>query len=131
MNGTARGRKGWAILAIVALAFLSLRPACDVLLSHWGGKDGSAHAAAVLAFGGHESNGAPHDVPCCASIEGAKLVKPADSAVPKSDPKNLQPAFFTVRVLAAAATSLRSRLSISVVPPGISSFYERSARILR
>ena len=38
-----RQRRWWVALAILALAFLSLRPACDVWLSHWS-KHGGTHA---------------------------------------------------------------------------------------
>lgn len=125
-----RRRKWWAAFAIAALAFLSLRPACEVWLSHAKGH-GVVQLSAVHAAVAHEAPAhAPHDTACCASIEGATLVKPADTLVLRIAQIPAAATLSSQSVLRVAATSLRA-LSASVVPPGIASFYVRSARILR
>lgn len=125
-------RKWWAALALVALSFLLLRPACDAWLSHAGGHDGSAHTAVTALQIGDGSTHVPHDVQCCASIKGSSVVPPADSALGRTAQGKVQFVALIARTLTTpVATSLRRSLSAFVVPPGIPSFYERSARILR
>ena len=125
-------RTGWAALAIVAFGFLLLRPACEAWLSHSGGHGGSLHAAEMAVQLGDGSGHAPHDVGCCASINASTLVAPADSALGRSAQGKVQIAPLIARALTTpVATSLRRSLSAFVVPPGVPSFYERSARILR
>ena len=140
-NGTvsmsgAFGRRGvrkvWTALAVVALTFLLLRPACDAWLSHSGGHDRLADTAATAVQIGDGSAHAPHDVQCCASIKGSSLVTPADSALGRTAQWKVHFAASNARALMSpVAASLRRALSAFVVPPGIPSFYERSARILR
>jgi hypothetical protein len=125
-------RKGWAVLAVVALTFLLLRPACDAWLSHSGGHDGAGHAGLTALQIGDGSTHAPHDVQCCASIKGSSLVVPADSMLARTAQGKVQFAALNARALMSpVAASLRRSLSAFVAPPGIPSFYERSARILR
>jgi len=130
------GRRGvrskrWAALAVVALTFFLLRPACEAWLSHWG-HGGSVHAAEAAVQVGDGSGHAPHDVQCCASIKGSSLVMPADSVLGRSPQGKVQFAALNARALMnPVVASLRHSLSAFVVPPGIPSFYERSARILR
>ncbi len=125
-------RKWWAALAVVALTFLLLRPACDAWLSHSGGQGGSLHAAETALQIGDGSTRAPHDVQCCASIKGSSLVTPADSALGRTAQGKVQLAASNARALMnPVVASLRRSLSAFVVPQGIASFYERSARILR
>jgi len=75
----------------------------------------------------HES----HDVPCCARIGGAALVKPSDLTILSAE----QPKSLAFPVLIATtlrvATPLLHALAASVIPPGSPPFYVRSARILR
>jgi hypothetical protein len=131
-TGQRRSRRGWAALAVVALAFLSLRPACEVWLSHWAEHGGTGHAAAHRAVTyeaapAHE----PHDALCCTRIQGVALVKPLALAVPSAE----QPKSLAFPALAASAlrvaTPLLQALTASVIPPGSPPFYVRSARILR
>jgi len=126
MGITRRKRKWWAALAIVALAFLSVRPACEVWLSHAKWHD-VAQLSAMHAAVSHEAPA--HDATCCASIEGAKFVKPADSVLPSVA---LTPAIALLArtALRVAVASLRTPTT-SVIPPGNPPFYARSARILR
>jgi hypothetical protein len=135
MSGTfgRRGvRKWWAALAVVALTFLLLRPACDAWLSHSGGHEGSAHAAITAVQIGDVSTHAPHDVLCCASIKSSSVVQPADSALARSAQGKVQLAALVARAATTpVVASLRRSLGAFVIPPGIPSFYERSARILR
>ena len=130
MSVTVRQRKWWATLAIVALAFLSLRPACEVWLSH-----AKEHAiglrAAVHAARAHEAPvHEPHDTACCASIEGAALVKPADMLLPRIA-QNPPAAPLSVQSALWIAVPLLHALTASVIPPGNPPFHVRSARILR
>lgn len=135
MNGvTSRRstRKWWAALAIVALAFLALRPACEVWLSHWDGHGGSAHAAVTAVSAANVSPHGSHDVPCCSSITSSSLVAPADSVLARFGQDKVPPAMlFAWTVTVPVATYVRRSLSAFVAPPGVPSFYERSARILR
>lgn len=125
-----RRRKWWVAFAIVALAFLSLRPACEVWLSHAKGHD-VVQLSALHAAVGHEAPAhAPHDTACCASIEGATLVKPGDTLVLRIAQIPDAAALNAQAVLRVAVPPLHA-LSASVIPPGIASFYVRSARILR
>jgi len=75
----------------------------------------------------HES----HDVPCCARIEGAALVKPSDLTILSAE----QPKWPAFPVLIATtlrvAPPLLHALTASVIPLGSPPFYVRSARILR
>lgn len=125
-----RRRKWWTAFAIVALTFLSLRPACEIWLSHAKGHD-VFQLPAVHAAVAHEAPAhAPHDSACCASIEGATLVKPADALVLRIAQIPAAATLNAQAVLRVAVPSLHA-LSASVIPPGIASFYVRSARILR
>lgn len=130
VNPTARQRRWWAGLAIVALAFLSLRPACDVWLSHWDKHKVAHHAMA------HQSDASapahePHEPMCCTSIESGALVKSADMVVPRGEQAKPPVAtLFTQTAFRVAAPLLQS-LTASVIPPGSPPFYVRSARILR
>lgn len=131
---TARQRRWWAALAIVALALLSLRPACDVWLSHWGKGDiphqalaHNAHSAATHEAPAH----APHDEPCCETIKGSTLVKPADMLQWRTAQGSAPVLLQSMRAAFPAATPLLHALTVSVIPPGSPPYYVRSARILR
>jgi hypothetical protein len=133
-TGRRRSRRWWAALALVALAFVSLRPACDVWLSHWAKHDGMLHSVAQRVVT-HVTHEAPahetHDTPCCASIERGALVKPSDVAIVGAEqPHSPGSPFFTVTALRIAAPLLHA-LTASVIPLGSPPFYVRSARILR
>jgi len=130
VNPRARQRKWWAALAIVALAFLSLRPACDVWLSHWNKHEGAHHMAVHQTHVDAPAH-APDEPMCCATVEGGTLVKPSDAVVWGSDQaKPLAMAAFVQTALRVAAPLLRT-LTASVIPLGSLPFYVRSARILR
>ena len=128
---SARHRKWWAALAIVALALLSLRPACEAWLSHWSMGNEGHHAAAVHAHSHGAPAGSPHDEPCCGSVEGYALVKPADMLPWQSAQPPSVAILQSLRVTFPAAASLVHALTASVIPPGSPPFYVRSARILR
>jgi len=131
---TARQRRWWAALAIVALALLSLRPACDVWLSHWGRGDAPHHALALNAHNAatHEAPAhAPHDEACCESIEGSALVKPADMLQWRTAQGSAPVLLQSMRAAFPVATLLLHALTASVIPPGNPPFYVRSTRILR
>ena len=132
VNPTARQRRWWAALAIFALAFLSLRPACDVWLSHW-----SNHEAAHVGVAGiadahvHAPAHAPSEPLCCTSIENSSLVKPFDAIAWRSGPSDSAVAFSVPRTVVRAVVPLFLSLTASVIPPGSPPYYARSARILR
>lgn len=126
-----RSRKWWAALALVALAFVSLRPACDVWLSHWAKHDATLHSVAHSVVTHESPAHQTHDTPCCASIEASALVKPADiAALGAEQLKSPALPFFAAAVL-RIATPLLHALTASVIPPGSPPFHVRSARILR
>ena len=129
VSPTVRQRRWWSAFALVALAFLSLRPACDVWLPHWDKHKGAHHGTA------HESSAqaishVPTEPMCCATIEDGGLVKPSGMVVWRVDPSKTTVAHLT-QSAPAPAGQLVSLLTASVRPPGNASFYERSARILR
>jgi hypothetical protein len=128
---TARQRRWWAALAIVALAMLSLRPACEAWLSHWSMGNGGQHAAAVHGHVHSAPAQSPHEEACCGSIEAYALVKPADM-LPGQTAKTPSVAILqSLRAAFPAATPLLHALTASVIPPGNPPFYVRSTRILR
>jgi hypothetical protein len=129
VNPTARHRRWWAAFALVALAFLSLRPACDVWLSHWD-KHTGAHHVTTHQVGAQAISHAPTEPLCCATIEDGGLVKPFDMVAWGADPSKATVAIFSQFVL-APTVPMYSLLTASVRPPGNASFYVRSARILR
>jgi len=131
MSVTVRERKWWAALALVALAFVSLRPACDVWLSHWAKRDGALHSVAHNVVAHEAPAHETHDTPCCASIEGGALVKPSDVAVLGAKQPQSPAYFFVTSTALRIATPLLHALTASVTPLGSPPFHVRSARILR
>jgi len=128
---TARQRKWWAALAIVALAMLSLRPACEAWLSHWSMGNGGQHAAAVHGHVHSAPAQSPHEEACCGSIEAHALVKPADLLPWQTAQTPSVPILLSMRSAFPVAAPLLHALTASVIPPGNAPFYVRSARILR
>ena len=125
-----RQRRWWVALAILALAFLSLRPACDVWLSHWS-KHGGTHAATAHSMQAHAPAHAPDEPGCCATIESRTLVNAFDAMAWQSGPSKLAAASLAVPMPIKVALALVLSLTASVIPPGNPPFYARSARILR
>ena len=129
VNFTARQRRWWVALAVIALALLSLRPACEAWLSHWAVGGEPSQAAAMHVHGHGTPAQAPHGQPCCGNIEAFALVKPADMLSWQS--AQTPPILPSVRVALAVAVPLLHAVPDSVIPPGSPPFYVRSARILR
>jgi len=129
LSPTARQRKWWAAVALVALGFLSLRPACDVWLSHWD-KHQDAHHVTAHQTSTQAGAHSPAKPVCCATIEDGGLVKPSDMVVWRVDPPKTTLALLS-QSAPAPARLLHSLLTASVRPPGNASFYVRSVRILR
>ena len=75
VNPSARRRSWWAALAIVALALLSLRPACEAWLSHWAMGNEGHHAAAVHGHVHSAPAHASHEDLCCGSLEAFALAR--------------------------------------------------------
>ena len=128
---TARQRTWWAVIGIVAFAFLSLRPACDIWMSHWTKHDSPPHPDVHVAVAHEVVAHASHDEPCCAKIKGSALVKPTDTIVSRGERAKAPAYVVFVRTAPRVAMSLLRSLGASVIPPGNLPFYERSARILR
>ena len=130
VNPTVRQRRWWVALAIFALAFLSLRPACETWLSHW-----SAHAgqqsALTHAVGAHAPMHAPGDPVCCATIESRSVISAFDALILQSGPGKLAAMSLAVLTLRKAPVPSTFSLTASVIPPGSPPYYARSARILR
>jgi hypothetical protein len=123
-------RKWWVALAIVAFAFLSLRPACELWLSHTAKHDASLHASTLSAVA-HGVSHPAHDDFCCASVQTGALVKFPDVVSWRTVQGELPAISVYAGTVFRAVTPLLRVLTISVNPPGNHSFYERSARILR
>jgi len=126
VNPTARQRRWWVALAIFALAFLSLRPACEAWLAHWNAHAGQ-HSVSTHAVGAHSSG----DPACCATIESRSVISAFDALTLQSGPGKLAAASLAVLALGKATVAASLSLTASVIPPGSPPFYARSARILR
>jgi hypothetical protein len=127
---TARQRKWWVALALVAITFLSLRPACEVWLSHRG------HHQGAHVFGAHLADAAvpahaPAEPACCATIEKGGLVKPADMLIARPGESKAPVVVLVARNAMTAVGRLVHILTTSVRPLGSPPFHVRSARILR
>ena len=130
ISPTARQRKWWAALALVAITFLSLRPACEVWLSHWGHHEGG-HAFAAHQTHAAPSGHAPVEPACCATIEKGGLLKPADMVIGRADQSKAPAVVFVARIAMAEVARIVHALTTSVRPLGSPPFHVRSARILR
>ena len=130
VNPTARRRRWWVALAIFALAFLSLRPACEAWLSHWSAHAGQ-HSAMTHAVGAHAPMHVPGDPVCCATIESRSVISAFDALILQAGPGKLAAVSLAVLTLRKAAVPSLLSLTASVIPPGSPPYYARSARILR
>lgn len=110
-------------LAAMALAFVLLRPVCELWFGH-------ANLGGA-AFGTASVPGADHQAQCCSSVSDGNLTASLTAALGGAE---RSPGFaaaaplafvFGIPVLARQLHSLRAP------PPGPSSYYLRSARILR
>lgn len=131
VHPSARQRRWWAALAIVALALLSLRPACEAWLAHWSMGNEGHHAAAVHGHVHSAPTQSPHDEPCCGSVEAYALVKPADMLPWRTAQAPSVAILQSMRAALWAAAPRLHALTASVIPPGSPPFYVRSTRILR
>jgi hypothetical protein len=127
---TVRQRRWWATLAIIAFAFLSLRPACELWLAHRGDHF-SAHHGAARETSVHWPLYAPDDSPCCATIERGLLAKASSSIVWRGELPKLLLAPFAAPAARSVANRSDQALIATVKPPGSAPFYMRSRRILR
>jgi len=130
VNPTARQRRWWVALAIFALAFLSLRPACEAWLSHWSAHAGQ-HSASTHVLGAHAPAHSPGEPLCCATIESRSVISAFDALTLQSGPGKLAAASLAVLTPRTAVVPLSQSLTASVIPPGSPPYYARSARILR
>jgi len=120
-------RRGFVVLALVALFVVLARPLCDAY--HWHGVPQSGAAVAVVhAIGEAPQQG--HSELCCASVQDGTLVGPATAvtAAFKSPPAALPAAVF-LPGWRAASFSLTATLPPDRAPL-LKPYYARSARIL-
>jgi len=119
-------RRGFVVLALVALFVVLARPLCDAY--HWHGAPQSGPAiAAVHAIGEAPQHG--HSELCCASMQDGTLVVPATAVTAAFEsPAAAVPAavFLPGR---RASFSLTAPLPLDRAPP-LRRYYARSARIL-
>lgn len=114
--------RGFAVLVLLALSAILLRPVCDALESH---PAGSAFGLEQAATGHHE----PESTPCCASIEGGSLVASASTPPEgkRSSALALGPAL-TIRV--TIPPTLHADVARPQPPPRGLPYHARTARIL-
>ena len=118
-------------LAFVALAFVLLRPFCEIEFS----TDAHSYVASSVAGAGHVS--AEHsdggDTPsgvCCDSVKDGTLAKPAALLVSWNQGGSLGVVLFAATGLLLFARPRKPARWLLAAPPS-QSFYARSARILR
>ena len=118
-------------LAVLALAWLLLRPVCDFAFTA-AGRGGTAPAVTMSESGvaGHADPAMPQSEACCASAADETLLKPAEPLIAWLPDAQLGAAFF---LLAAVPLFARCRTPVRfcLAAPPERSFYARSARILR
>lgn len=105
------GYSACRVLALLALAFVLVRPVC-------------------AAWDGHGEPSAAHPAPCCSSIDDAASLAPAPVKVPdaKAAPVFVAPAF-AVRFL-AVSRPLPGSAPPRASPPRSLAYHARSSRIL-
>ena len=120
-------RRGFVVLALVALFVVLARPLCDAY--HWQGLPQSGPAlAAVHAIGEAPPHG--HSELCCASMQDGTLVVPANAVTAAfKSPAAAVPAAVFLPGWRAASFSLTAPLPPDRAPP-LRRYYARSARIL-
>ncbi|MDH4324013.1 MAG: hypothetical protein OEW90_07730 [Betaproteobacteria bacterium] len=119
-------RRVFLALAALALLAVLLRPACEAWFAHVGGA--AAHAATQVAAGPLGHDGDPH---CCANVSDAQRIAPLLAlAGGLKAPKGVAPAALGA-VIAGIAVSTRQLHWLRAPPRLPTSFYLRSARILR
>ena len=124
---TPVGRNLFAVLAVLAVALVLLRPACELWFSHVGAIAGQAQSEMLAPVAGQGDA----DVPCCATVSDPSSTFPLQAA-----PGNVQATqglalagFFVVPT--GIALALRPSRWLRAPPRTPQSFYLRSARILR
>lgn len=116
-------------LAAIALAFILLRPVCEIWFGH--ANRGGAALGTQMALGTASAHGADDSVQCCSSVSDGN---PAASLTATLGGAERSPGFTPAAPLTfVIGTSIIARQlhSLRAPPPGQSSFYLRSARILR
>lgn len=118
-------------LVFVALAFVLLRPFCEV---EYAG-EGNSGAAGFVTAAGHDTAAPPGrgDTPpgtCCSSVTDGTIVKPAELLTSWTRGGSLGAALLASTGLLLFARSRNPAERRLAVSPG-RSFYARSARILR
>jgi len=123
-------RGALAALALVAVALLLLRPACDLRFAHAGAGAAPTHAQTFAVSAPIEHGGAPAEQ-CCASAGYTNLVAPLHAASGAQEgSQGLVPAAL-VAVVAGTAILSRQSQWLRAPPRSPQSFYLRSTRITR
>lgn len=114
-------RRGFAVLALVALALVLARPICDAL---GGGLAALGHLVGTEQQSNHDDSD-----PCCASIGDGTPLAPA-SAVPTAQPLGAVLIAAFPAILWFSAIRRRIALVPPDRPPLLRPYYARTARIL-
>lgn len=121
------GRSLFATLALVAVALVLLRPACELWFSHVGAIAGQAQSEMLATAAGHSDI----DVRCCATVSDPSSTFPlqvAPGSVQATQGSSLA-GFFVVAT--GTALALWQPHWLRAPPRTPQSFYLRSTRILR
>lgn len=124
------GQEMFFALALIAAAFLLLRPACELWFAHIGAHAASAYTeAAVLSA--PNGDGSASTVRCCASVSAGDFVLPLLALAGSSQAKQGFLAATLAAVAAVGATAVRRLQWLRAPPRSLRSFYLRSSRIAR
>ena len=125
---TPAGRNLFAVLAVLAVALVLLRPACELWFSHVGAVAGTVQDGLLAASAGHGDA----EVPCCATVSDPNSTTPLQAGLGNATqfPQGLAAASFFI-VAAGTAALLWQPRWLRAPPHTPQSFYLRSTRILR
>lgn len=124
---TPVGRSLFTALAVLAVALVLLRPACELWFSHGGAIAGPAQGEVLAPAAGQGHV----DLQCCASVSDPSSTFPLQAtAGGVQATQGLSPAVFFVITTGIALASRLPRW-LRAPPRTPQSFYLRSARILR
>jgi len=123
-------REMFLALALIAAAFLLLRPACELWFAHVGADAAWAYSDAV-ALGAPNADGSASTVQCCANVSAGDFVLPLLALTGSSQLKQGFPVATLAAVASVGATAVRKLQWLRAPPRSLRSFYVRSSRIAR